>query len=141
MALHPPAAEEPRRELSVLRVARRAAPAPAHATGDRFGGGRCGRTDGFHALGRHAARPGLRLQDQHLHPAPQLVLVRLAPDSPHLGQRVPLDHASTLSGTASRCSMASAAATIRVSSAISAATLSATPTAEAASASAAAPSR
>src|SRR6185312_6727914 len=80
-----------------------------------------------------------RLEDQHLHPAPQLVLVRVAPDPPHLGQRVPLDHASTLSiATAARCSAASAAATITVRTAISAATLSVTPTQEAASATTAA---
>ena len=70
--------------------------------GYRLGGGRLGRTDGFHAHRRHRARPGLRLQDEHLHPAPQLVLVRLAPDPPHLGQRVPLDHASKVSARGGR---------------------------------------
>ena len=66
--------------------------------GYRLGSGRWGRTNRLHALGRHRARPGLRLQDEHLHPAPQLVLVRLAPDPPHLGQRVPIDHGSIVSG-------------------------------------------
>src|SRR4029078_2295848 len=110
--------------------------------GDRLRGWWWGRTDGFHALGRHRAPPRPRLEDHHLHPAQQLVLVRVAPDPPHLGQRVPLDHASTLSiANAARCSAASAAATITVSTAISAATPSVTPTQEAASAMTAAVSR
>ena len=43
-------------------------------------------------VGRNDARGRVRLQHQRLHVAPQLVLVRLAPDAAHLGQGVPLNH-------------------------------------------------
>ena len=43
-------------------------------------------------LFRHRARPGMRGQHQGLHLAPELVLVRLAPDVAHLWQRVAVYH-------------------------------------------------
>ena len=46
-------------------------------------------------VGGHPARGGVRLQDERLDPAPQLVLVLVAPDPPHLRERVALDHAGT----------------------------------------------
>ena len=46
-------------------------------------------------VGGHPPRGGVRLQDQRLHPAPELVLVLVAPDPAHLGERVALDHRGT----------------------------------------------
>ena len=51
-------------------------------------------------VGGDAAGGRVRLEHQGLDPAPQLVLVLVAPDPAHLGERVALDHA----GTACHCS-------------------------------------
>jgi hypothetical protein len=63
--------------------------------GDRLGGGRRGGPHRRDRVGGHDARPGVRLEHQRLDPAPQLVLVRVAPDAAHLGQGVALDHLCT----------------------------------------------
>ena len=60
--------------------------------GDRLGGRRRRGAHRLDAVGRDRAGGGVRLEHQRLDPAPQLVLVRLAPDPAHLGQRVALDH-------------------------------------------------
>src|SRR5580704_7076619 len=52
---------------------------------------RGGRDRGNRLLG-HGARLGVRGQHERLHLAPQLVLVRLAPDVAHFRQRVALNH-------------------------------------------------
>jgi hypothetical protein len=50
----------------------------------------------------HRPRPGVGLKDKRLHPAPELVLVGLGPDQPHRGQRIPVDHASTVAADRGR---------------------------------------
>ncbi len=60
--------------------------------GDRLGRGRGGAPHRLDAVGGYDARVRVRLEHQHLDRAPQLVLVGLAPDPPHLGQGVALDH-------------------------------------------------
>src|SRR5215813_7739540 len=52
--------------------------------------------DGPDAVGGHYSGRRVRLEDEGLDPAPQLVLVRFAPDPAHLGQRVALDHGHIL---------------------------------------------
>src|SRR6202042_3623038 len=60
----------------------------------RLAGGRRRLPYRLDAIRRHGARPGLSLQDERLHPGPQFVLVRFAPDAAHLGPRVPADNES-----------------------------------------------
>src|SRR5262245_33540373 len=55
-----------------------------------------GGPDTGQGLGRDAAASGVGLAHRNLHPEPRLVLCDLAPDAPHGGPRVPLDHAHTL---------------------------------------------
>ena len=52
--------------------------------------------DRLHDLGGDHAGGGVGLEHEHLHPAPQRVLVGLAPDPAHLGQGVALDHGGLL---------------------------------------------
>ena len=61
--------------------------------GDGFRGRWLCPPDRFDCVARHPTGVGVRRQDEGLDPAPQLVLVRLAPDGTHLRQRVALDHA------------------------------------------------
>ena len=63
------------------------------ATRSGVGGGRVAHR--LDDVGGHPAGGRVRLQDQRLHPAPELVLVLVAPDPAHLGERVALDHAGT----------------------------------------------
>ena len=65
--------------------------------GHRLRGRRRRGADRADRLGRHRPRPRVGLEHQGLHPAPELVLVGLGPDPAHLRQRVPVDHASTVS--------------------------------------------
>ena len=64
------------------------------ATAAGVGGGAS--STGCTRPGRHRAGLGVRGQHLALDPAPQLVLVGLAPDRAHLRQRVALDHATSL---------------------------------------------
>ena len=62
--------------------------------GYRLGSGWWGRTNRLHAVPRHRARPGRAPQGRAPPPGTTARTCRLAPDPPHLGQRVPLDHGS-----------------------------------------------
>src|SRR5258706_7128973 len=60
--------------------------------GDRLRRWRRSGPDWPDAPGGNYSSRRVRLEDEGFDPAPQLVLVRLAPDPAHLGQRVTLDH-------------------------------------------------
>ena len=70
------------------------------ATASGVGGG-AARTGSTASAGT-APAVGVRLQHERLDPAPQLVLVRLAPDAAHLGKGVALDHADQSSSRLER---------------------------------------
>ena len=56
----------------------------------------------LHDVGRHPPRGRVRLEHQGLHPAPEGVLVLVAPDPAHLGERVALDHRGTARSSSAR---------------------------------------